>query len=133
MRWIKVQISFRCENAMFAGRGQGSTATMEARCANIFFKHFLSDRTISLPISSRRRSLRNAVPGLPVLPGVLPSFSPVWLQRHLLLHQGRQLRGHPQDQEELPVLQIQVRTFKKDDESAARSYLKCAMYRSQTS
>ena len=77
-------------------------------------KHFISDRTISLPISSRRRSLRNDVPGLPVLPGVLPSFSPVWLQRHLLLHQGRQLRGHPQDQEELPVLQIQVRTFKKD-------------------
>ena len=97
---------------MFAGRGQGSTATMEARCAKIFFKHFISDRTISLPISSRRRSLRNDVAGLPVLPGVLPSFSPVWLQRHLLLHQGRQLRGHPQDQEELPILQIQVRTFK---------------------
>ena len=114
MRWIKKFLVSRCENAMFAGRGQGSTATMEARCGNIFFKHFISDRTISLPISSRRRSLRNDVSGLPVLPGVLPSFSPVWLQRHLLLHQGRQLRGHPQDQEELPILQIQVRTFKKD-------------------
>ena len=48
------------------------------------------------------------------MPGFLSPVGAVRLQCHLLLHQGRQLRGHPQDQEELPILQIQVRTFKKD-------------------
>ena len=49
--------------------------------------------------------------GLPFLSGLLPPISAVRLQRHLLLCQGWQLWSYSEDQKELPILPIQVRSF----------------------
>ena len=49
--------------------------------------------------------------GLPFLSGILPPISAVRLQRHLLLCQGWKLWSYSEDQKELPILQIQVRSF----------------------